>query len=215
MKFWDFHTHQRNKDHSIYNWDGTESIPTGQFSLGFHPWSLDVNWKQRFSEFENFAQENPSVLAIGECGFDRIKGPITEIQKEAFAAQAILAYNLGIPVILHCVKGYDLFLEFLKKEKRIPSIIWHGWNLRPDLGRALIPFPVNFSFGKHILNADSNAAQWLQECPKDRFFFETDDSEVEISQIYQTASLILGRPVRDLLDQVLENWNRIASRKIK
>lgn len=215
MKFWDFHSHQRERSESIFNWDLSGEIPEGSFSLGLHPWFLDQNWEDSLHQVENLAIQNQRVLAIGECGFDRIKGPKIEIQKEAFQAQATLAKQLEIPLILHCVKGHDLLLEYLKNEKNPPSILWHGWNLKPELARQLLPFPVYFSFGKHLLRENSNASQWLKDCPRNRIFLETDDSNHPIAQIYQAASLILDLPEQDLSDLVRKNWNSISSRKIK
>lgn len=110
-------------------------------------------------------------MAIGESGFDRLKVPEISLQKDAFYAQARAAAELGIPLILHCVKSHDLLLEYLKSEKNPPWIIWHGWNQKPELAQQLLSFPVFFSFGKHIRLPDSNAAKWLAACPLDRIFF--------------------------------------------
>jgi TatD DNase family protein len=153
-------------------------------------------------------------LAIGEAGFDRLKGPEILLQKEAFYVQARAAAELGIPLILHCVKSHDLLLEYLKSAKNPPCIIWHGWNQKPELATQLLPFPVFFSFGKQLLYAGSNSAKWLAACPLDRVFFETDDSDLEIGSIYQAASLILQLPEAILAEQVIANWNVISKRKI-
>jgi TatD DNase family protein len=125
-----------------------------------------------------------------------------------------LAAQLEIPLILHCVKGHDLLMEYLKSTKNPPAILWHGWNQKPELARQLLPFPVFFSFGKQLHQPSSNAVQWLTQCPLDRVFFETDDSGVEIDSIYQAASLLLQLPVAKLADQVIANWNAISKRKI-
>ncbi|TDQ12939.1 TatD DNase family protein [Algoriphagus boseongensis] len=215
MKFWDFHTHQGQSSESIFNWDLSGEIPEGSFSVGLHPWFLDQNWEESIKLVEKLAKQNQGVLAIGECGFDRIKGPKIGIQKKAFQAQASLASQLEIPLILHCVKGHDLLVEYLKNEKNPPPIIWHGWNLKPELANQLLLFPVYFSFGKHLLIENSNASQWLKDCPQNKIFLETDDSNLPIAQIYQAASLILGLSEQDLSDLVQKNWNSISSRKIK
>lgn len=215
MQFWDFHTHQARSTGAIQNavWDQTPL--TGYFSLGFHPWFLEENWQEHYRKLEQLATSEKRLLAIGEAGFDRLKGPELDLQKTAFSAQAQLAYSLGIPLILHCVKAHDLLLEFLKTApKKLPSIIWHGWNLKPILARQLLGFPVYFSFGKHILKDQSNAVIWLQECPRDRIFLETDDSGLEIGSVYQAASLILRLPVEEVAELTLANWNRISKRKI-
>jgi len=43
---------------------------------------------------------NPGVVAIGECGFDG-SGPGWELQAETFLAQASIARNLGLALVLH------------------------------------------------------------------------------------------------------------------
>ena len=173
-----------------------------------------MGWEEEITRIQEYVLGNEQVLALGEAGFDRLKGPDIPLQKEAFFAQASLAARLEIPLILHCVKAHDLLLQYLKSAKNPPNIIWHGWNQKPELARQLLPFPVFFSFGKHILHSGSNAAKWLAACPIDRIFFETDDSGLEIGSIYQAASLLLQLPVARLAEQVIANWNTISKRKI-
>lgn len=215
MNLWDFHTHRQSIDKSIFNVVDLSKIPNQRFSVGLHPWFLDENWEGKLHQISSVSQQSPGFLAIGECGFDRLKGPDISIQKAAFLAQADLAKELEIPLILHCVKGFDLLLEYLKAEKNPPAIIWHGWNLKPDLAQQLLKYPVFFSFGKHLQQRESNAAGWLNLCPWDRIFFETDDSGLEISSVYQAASLILSLSVEELEQLVISNWNRISKRKIE
>jgi TatD DNase family protein len=214
MHCWDFHTHREGQLHSILQVGKSTMKEDVTVSLGIHPWELDSNWETHFEKIKREVAQNPCVLAIGEAGFDRLKGPEISLQKAAFHAQARAAAELEIPLILHCVKSHDLLLEYLNSAKNPPSIIWHGWNQKPELARQLLPFPIFFSFGKHILHPGSNAAKWLAACPLDRVFFETDDSELKIGSIYQAASLILQLPEARLAEQVIANWNAISKRKI-
>ena len=214
MHFWDIHTHQELQPHSIFQAGKSPMVEGVPISLGIHPWEVDSSWEAYFEKIKRKVVQNPFVLAIGEAGFDRLKGPDIPLQKEAFSAQASLAARLEIPLILHCVKSHDLLLEYLKSAKNPPCIIWHGWNQKPELARQLLPFPVFFSFGKQLLHSDSSAAKWLAACPLDRIFFETDDSELKIESIYQAASLILQLPEARLAEQVIANWNAISKRKI-
>jgi TatD DNase family protein len=214
MHCWDFHTHRQGQLHSIFQ-AGKSILAEGiSVSMGIHPWELDSNWERHFEKIKREIAQNPYVLAIGEAGVDRLKGPEIPLQKDAFYAQASAAAELGIPLILPCVKAHDLLLEYLKPAKNPPCIIWHGWNQKPELATQLLPFPIFFSFGKHLLHPGSNAAKWLTACPIDRVFFETDDSGLEIGSIYQRASLLLQLPVPSLAAQVIANWNAISKRKI-
>ena len=214
MHCWDFHTHREGQPCSIVQAGKSTLVEGFPVSLGIHPWELDTNWERHFEKIKREAAQNPYVLAIGEAGVDRLKGPEISLQQSAFYTQASWAATLGIPLILHCVKSHDLLLENLKSAKNPPNIIWHGWNQKPELATQLLPFPVFFSFGKHILHPGSNAAKWLAACPLDRVFFETDDSGLEIGSIYQRASLLLQLPVPSLAAQVIANWNAISKRKI-
>ncbi|WP_157198524.1 TatD family hydrolase [Mariniradius saccharolyticus] len=207
----DFHTHTPGKSLGILNLGIPESPSTGIYSMGLHPWYLNGNWEKAL-EILTKKLEDPRIVAVGECGFDGIRGPGLAIQKAAFEAQAALAKSLGLPIILHCVKGLHLLQEFLKKHSQ--PIIWHGFNLHPDAGKSLLGQPVYFSFGKHILVAGTQAQAWLKICPLDKVFFETDDSGLPIETIYRQASLILGLPIERLREVALGNWNRISSRKI-
>ena len=214
MNLFDIHTHSTSNKFAIFNLEidfPVESISF--FSTGLHPWNLEVSWKDHLSRLQALANDE-RCLAIGEAGFDRIWGPDNYVQKEAFAAQADLARETGIPLILHLVKAHDLLLEYFKNQKNPPNIICHGFNLKPHLAEQLLQFPVCFSFGKALKLVGSNAAAWLKKCPSDRYFFETDDSDLSIDSIFNAASVILDRPVEELSRQVISNWNRISKRKI-
>ena len=214
MQLWDFHTHQSGRDCAVLNQAESYLPILSPCSLGIHPWHLDVHWEDKLRLIQATSKSSDQVLAIGEAGFDRIKGPDISLQIAAFYAQARWASTLGIPLILHCVKGHDLLLEYLKSEKNPPAIIWHGWNQKPEMAKQLLSFPVYFSFGKHLLQENSNSVKWLEKCPLDRVFFETDDSDLEIGSIYRAASLILRLPVEKLAERAVFNWNTISKRKI-
>ena len=214
MHCWDFHTHREGQLYSILQAGGVKIEAGIPVSVGIHPWEVAPNWEVAFEKIKLDAAQNRHVLSIGEAGFDRLKGPEISLQKAAFYAQASFAVQLEIPLILHCVKGHDLLMEYLKSTKNPPAILWHGWNQKPELARQLLPFPVFFSFGKQLLQPSSNAVQWLSACPLDRVFFETDNSELEIAAIYQAASLILQLPEAVLAERVIANWNDISKRKI-
>jgi len=214
MHCWDIHTHRERQPYSILQAGGAKIEAGIPVSVGIHPWEVAPNWEAAFEKIKQEATQNPLVLAIGEAGFDRLKGTEISLQKAAFYAQASLAAQLEIPLILHCVRGHDLLMEYLKSTKTPPTILWHGWNQKPELATQLLPLPLFFSFGKHILHPGSNASKWLATCPLDRVFFETDDSGLEIGSIYQRASLLLQIPVASLAAQVIANWNAISKRKI-
>jgi TatD DNase family protein len=211
-KVWDFHTHKLSAKAIL----SRPPLPgeEGFFSVGIHPWLLDSDWPAQVDALAQLALGDTRILAIGECGFDRLRGPEVRLQQAAFAAQARVARELGIPVILHCVRGLDLLQEFFKSEKNPPAVIWHGWRGKPESAEPLLSRPVFFSFGKELLRPGSLAAAWMIRCPLDRIFLETDDADLEIASVYQAASLLLGLSVEDLSQQLISNWNHLSNRKI-
>lgn len=215
MNLWDIHTHQSGRPFSIHNGVENGLNDSDWCSVGIHPWQVDVHWEGKWKEMQQISTSSLQVLAIGEAGFDRLKGPEISLQKAAFYAQARWAKTLEIPLILHCVKAHDLLLEYLQAERDPPALIWHGWNLKPELARRLLPFPVFFSFGGQILREGSNSQKWLCECPRERIFLETDDSGQQISVIYQAACLFLELSMEQLSNRVIANWNHISKKKIE
>ena len=61
-----------------------EEVPVGLpgigYTIGIHPWFLtEDNLELQFSSVRNLAG-HPEILAIGEAGFDHLRGPSPEIQ---------------------------------------------------------------------------------------------------------------------------------------
>ena len=50
------------------------------FSAGLHPWDVTGCDDEQLRELEKLLAL-PQVLAVGECGFDRLKGPSHELQE--------------------------------------------------------------------------------------------------------------------------------------
>ena len=143
-------------------------VEGGLYSAGIHPWwtehDLDRLWNGLLA-WAGHAQ----VVAIGECGLDKLRGASMEVQKEIFVRQLELGEHLSLPVTIHCVKAFDQLLS-LRKTLR-PSVQWtvHGFRGKPELAKQLLAAGFNLSFGKHF-NAESYALT-----PDARRYRETDD----------------------------------------
>lgn len=143
--------------------------PEALYSAGVHPW-----WTEDMARTErmlaNLPQllEHPQVVALGECGLDRLKGARMEVQEEVFRRQIGLAEALRLPVTLHIVHAFDRLLG-LKKELR-PTTQWtvHGFRGRPALASQLLAAGLDLSFGEKY-----NAASY-ELTPKERRWRESD-----------------------------------------
>lgn len=204
----DFHTHSRKQksSHDIVeivsvNYDDFQSFP--YFTLGCHPWWTEkVLTEDELKEFRKKAC-NDNCLAIGEIGLDKIRGADFEVQIQVFNQLLELAQELALPVIIHCVKSYDLVLNYPGKFKMQNWCI-HGFNRNSDLAEQLLAkdfyLSVNANFVEH------KTAVFLK-IPLDRLFLETDDDQNSIEQLYLCAAKKRGITLDQLKHQIAQNAN--------
>lgn len=139
------------------------------YSAGIHPW-----WTARadvYALFEGLQQllRHPAVVAVGECGIDRLRGADEAVQEQWFVRQVQLAEAADLPVTVHCVKAFDVLLR-LHKELR-PTTRWtiHGFRGKPALAAQLLATGFDLSFGRHF-NAES-----YEMTPPERRHRESDE----------------------------------------
>ena len=64
-----------------------ENINGIAYTYGIHPWFLnESNYLQQIRSVENIAKF-PGIAAIGEAGFDKLRGPSPELQARVFEEQ--------------------------------------------------------------------------------------------------------------------------------
>ncbi len=140
--------------------------PQGFYSIGIHPWDTPTP-EEALRVLEHSASENETVVAIGECGLDALRGAPLDQQEEVFVAQVRIAEKLGLPLIIHCVRALD---RLLRLRKLHPGGQWvlHGFRGKPSTARQLLAAGIDLSFGP-IRNPEAFAAT-----PPGHRFLETD-----------------------------------------
>ena len=208
MIFFDVHTHQP-KENSILNCFPSDETPAQWFSVGIHPWYLEDLETQKRHLLAKSKLDN--CKAIGEFGFDRLSGTSLETQNELFDLQFDLAQQLQKPIIIHCVRAFDLLTPKIKHT--LVPIIVHGFNQNKEIFSQLLKIEnVYFSFGAAILTENSNAQKALKRCPKDRFFLETDDkSEICIKDSYAKTTELLNLSIDRLTEVLTKNIKKVFS----
>jgi TatD DNase family protein len=183
-----------------------ENITSVAFTFGIHPWFLtESNHKQQIEAVINTAGSSP-VIAIGEAGFDRLRGPSPDLQRIAFEEQVTIAGEYNKPVIIHCVRAWE---ELFRAHKRLkPSLPWlvHGFRGNKDLAAQLISKNMFLSFWFNFI-IRPEAAKLIKSLPADRIFLETDGSGVDIKDIYTKVSADLGITVEKLKGILYKNFN--------
>ena len=184
----------------------------GFFSIGLHPWYLSKETLlQDFAELK-LASSKPNVLAIGECGLDKVCKTDWALQENCFRMQIELAEQVQKPLIIHCVKAYPEVLGMLKKHRNRVTVVFHGFNKNTEIAKEILNHGYYLSFGKHLFN--DNLAKVLTTVPLDRLFLETDASDLPIAAIYEQASSILDVSIKNLQTQIEANAIEVFGKSI-
>jgi TatD DNase family protein len=175
------------------------------YTYGIHPWFLtEENHIQHLCNLEKAAQ-NPNIIALGEAGFDKLRGPSHDLQNTVFKEQVNLSETLRKPLIIHCVKGWDDLLAAHKKLK--PEMPWmiHGFRGSVEQAEQLLSkgffLSVWFDFALR-----QESAKLFRSLPPERFFVETDGADVDIKSIYTKVANDLDLTVEELQTVILRNF---------
>ncbi len=184
----------------LYNLD-----PNKLYSAGIHPWYIDENrYEEQLYILDKLAN-NPQIKAIGEAGLDKIKGGSFETQEKVFLASIRTAERVGKPMIIHCVKSYAELISIAKLVKPKVPLILHGFNKNLELAQDLIKKGFYLSFGVDFLKHTA-LQEILKSITLEQVFFETDDKDVEIQDIYKLAAKVLDIKVEALEEIIFENY---------
>lgn len=170
---------------NLYQHFDQVAIP-GNYSIGLHPWYLkketvaaDIKELQKWSV-------QPNVLAIGECGLDRVCSTDFLLQKDIFLKQVEWANELQKPLIIHCVKAHEDVLQLLSKHQNKVPVIFHGFNKTKELALKIICKGYYVSLGKDLQH--QRLREVITALSPEKIFLETDDSETGIEKIYTLAA---------------------------
>lgn len=117
------------------------------------------------------------IVAIGECGLDILRGASPKQQEDIFEQQALIAEQVGKPLIIHCVRATDRLLNIHRKLR--PSVPWivHGFRGKPETAMQLLRAGMLISLGEHFNPATAATL------PEGSYFIETDDSPLPVETI--------------------------------
>jgi TatD DNase family protein len=211
--FVNVHTHLKTKlSNSIelrnaYIPDPSKMTIRYPISVGLHPWYITQISKQVLRERLISLCQLPNCKAIGEIGLDK-NYPNFSVQLELFAWQVAIAKELRMPVIIHQFKSHENLQKILRNFPE--PIILHGYNGSIEQWKQLNFFNNTYiSIGYNVLKPSKKLNNCIQAIPANRLFAETDQSNINIENIYQQLALIRAEPLPLLLNQIHENYDRI------
>lgn len=208
MIFYDIHTHAETVNGVVGIVNAYPSSFAGlgdsfYCSCGVHPW-YTANGRQDLIQLESIAN-NPRVLAIGEAGYDSLKGESLPEQKIVFEKQIELSERLGKPMIIHCVKAWGELLSSYKEYQPKQPWVLHGFRGNVEQMNQLLAKGFLFSIGAKFNE------QTVKGIPLDCLFLETDDSPVMIDCIYAQVAEVKGLSIQNLSEIVENNVKRVFS----
>ena len=172
-------------------------------SVGIHPWTLteknaNIQWKALYESIKD-----KRIVAIGECGLDKLKGPSMELQTAVFKQEAALAEDSSLPLIIHCVKAFNELIQLKKEISPCQPWIIHGFRGKLPLALDCIRHGFYLSIGSHFQE------NTLKAIPLERLFIETDESEESIGSIYQRIAETKGISQQELIEAINKNLRKV------
>ncbi len=214
MELYNVHTHQvfleDNDDpyHScildVYPLEfevAKESYHRHSFSCGIHPWYSEDS-EQQMKYLTEIAGDK-RIIAIGETGLDKLKGPSYDVQIPVFKKHIELSEKLHKPVIIHCVKAWEQLIRIRKEMSPTQAWIIHGYRGKPELTKQLAKEGFMFSVGENI-NIDS-----MSFIPIESLFCETDEDDIDIREVYAQTALAVNMEMEIFAEKIAENVTRV------
>jgi len=148
------------------------------YSVGLHPLEAK-KWEQcSKSILRKSAREDSRVVAIGELGLDFFKSENKTQQIDALIPQMELAFELELPVIIHCRDAAHEMIEIctdLSKKGQCPKGVLHCWTGTPKQMKQFLDLGFYISFSGIVT---FSKAHQIHECakivPNDKYLIETD-----------------------------------------
>jgi len=136
---------------------------------------LDADWPD---QLRALARSTNKVVAIGEAGLDFFRSAVErEVQERVFAAQLALAWELDLPVIVHCRQADQRVLEMLQEhsgEGRLRAVM-HCFSGDEKLARGALALGFYLSFAGSLTYPKARPTRRAAELvPDDRMLVETD-----------------------------------------
>lgn len=205
----DIHTHRpcRQND-EILELENIMVSPTDPFnpvhwcSIGIHPWYIREESLELEIQILKYNSHNNRVICIGECGLDKRYGAPWDIQKKVFQIHIEISEEVKKPLIIHCVKAIDEIIHLHNEMKPEMPWILHRFQGHRELIRQLALKNFYFSLWQTDQIRANDLAPYLQK----RIFFETDDADRDIKEIYSKASESFGLSLNELKQIVYNNF---------
>ena len=157
------------------------------YSCGIHP--ADIG-KYGLNELRATLTQIP-CSAVGECGLD---ARFPSEQETVFHEQILLAEELKLPMVIHCVRKYYDVIRIRKAEHAAMPWLIHGFRGNRETGTALLQAGCLLSLSPVWLMHLEEFPDWL---PDGKFLLETDEKNDLLEPVYEHTANLLNVSVEE------------------
>ena len=155
-----------------------DQVPELRYAVGVHPLDTGKWAPNTEAVLREAALADPRVVAVGELGLDLYREQNLEQQLAVLLPQLDLAWELRLPVIVHCREAAVPMLEVFRRRHEqgiCPPGVMHCWGGTLEEMEAFLAIGFHISFSGTVT---FNKAEAIQACaqrvPADRYMVETD-----------------------------------------
>ena len=146
-------------------------------SVGVHPHDSKDFTEADIPVLTRWLTEEPKVVALGEIGLDYYYDfSPRDVQRDVFARQLDLAYELGKSVILHIRDAHGDVIDILRAHRnRLPHCVVHCCSASLESAKVYLGMDCMISFaGPVTFKRSVNLQEVAKYVPLDRLMIETD-----------------------------------------
>ena len=148
------------------------------YALGIHPWYVTEDVEQQLQQLIvvlNKQKQDNGLVALGECGLDKIRSENWSLQLLAFEQQIAMAIDRKLPLIIHSVRAHNEVLTLLLKYKPPMGGIIHGYYGSLEIAEQYYKLGFKLGIGGLLLNDNAKKLRHtVQNLPINAFVVETD-----------------------------------------
>lgn len=200
-----------------------EQNPDWFFCLGIHPWYVNDHAREDMDRLQQrIAARPPGLVAVGECGLDRLRGDLS-VQESWFEAQVVLAKVAALPLVVHSVRTHQEVAAILQRCKPDVPVLIHGFSGSYEQGKALVALGCYLGVGGVItFERARKTRDALSRLPAECLVLETDAPDMapagvapganepaSLRQILMTLAELRQVSAEALVPQLLENACRL------
>lgn len=173
------------------------------YSVGLHPWHLPCTpdeVQRACGRLLEVIDSSSQIVAVGEAGFDTLRGGTMVLQTIAFRRQVEISEEFNLPMVIHAVKSLDMILGWRKESRAHQPWIIHGFRGKPATALQLQQAGCMLSFGERF-NIET-----VRSVSEQCILVETDTSTLTIDDIIEKISEVRSQ---NMIPIIRDNMSRL------